>query len=165
MVAGVGPQPGESLGQIDVGAFGDHAFGLLDHHAAGQGGGELLVQVLGFSAGAMVTSGALLQQDATARPAFAALIYGAPFGKMPAIPSKLPPIFMAWAQDDPVALSPIVRFRDALVAAGIKPEEHAYSAGGHGFGMKRQGTTSDHWIDELGYWLDAQGLMKTKLGR
>ena len=99
------------------------------------------------------------------RPDFAALIYGAPFGKMPAIPSKLPPIFMAWAQDDPVALSPIVRFRDALVAAGIKPEEHAYSAGGHGFGMKRQGTTSDHWIDELGYWLDAQGLMKTKLGR
>ena len=118
---------------------------------------------MGFSAGAMVASGALLQPDAAARPAFAALIYGGPFGAMPAIPSKLPPIFMAWAQDDNVALTPIVRFRDALVAAGIKPEEHAYSAGGHGFGMKKQGTTSDHWIDELGYWLDAQGLTKAKL--
>ena len=35
VVAGVGPQPGESLGQIDVGAFGDHTFSLLDHHPAG----------------------------------------------------------------------------------------------------------------------------------
>ena len=48
VVAGVGPQPGEGLGQVDAGAFGDHAFGLLDHHAAGQGGGQLLVQALGL---------------------------------------------------------------------------------------------------------------------
>ena len=50
-VAGVAPQPGEGLGQADVGAFGDHALGLLDHHAAGQGTGELLVQALGLGAG------------------------------------------------------------------------------------------------------------------
>ena len=28
-----------------------------------------------------------------------------------------------------------------LTAAGNKPEAHIYSAGGHGFGMKKQGTT------------------------
>src|SRR5436190_1725913 len=57
VVAGVGPQPGEGLGQIDAGAFGDHAFGLLDHHPAGQGAGELLVQALGLGAGAMLHDG------------------------------------------------------------------------------------------------------------
>jgi acetyl esterase/lipase len=118
------------------------------------------VGFLGFSAGAMVASGALLQADPAARPSFVGLVYGAPFGAMPAIPKELPPIFMAWAQDDPVALTPVVRFFDALMAAGLKPEVHVYGAGGHGFGLKRQGTTSDHWIDAFYEWLEAQGLTK-----
>ena len=113
---------------------------------------------MGFSAGAMVASGVLLQSDAAARPAFAALIYGAPFGAMPSVPAKLPPVFMAWAQDDAVALKPIVKFRNALLAAGIRPEEHIYSSGGHGFGMRMHGTTSDHWLDEFYFWLEAEHL-------
>jgi len=108
----------------------------------------------------MVASGALLQQTVDARPNFAALLYGGPFGVMPPIPSRLPPIFMAWAQDDNVALPLIVRFHTALTAAGHKPEVHIYSAGGHGFGMKRQGTTSDRWIDSLYYWLESQGVTR-----
>src|SRR5436190_8179719 len=51
VVAGIGPQPGEGLVQMDAGAFGDHALGLLDHHAAGQGARELLVQALGLGGG------------------------------------------------------------------------------------------------------------------
>jgi energy-converting hydrogenase Eha subunit G len=43
--------------------------------------------ITGFSAGAMVTSGALLQPDAAARPNFAAMIYGSPFGVISAIPA------------------------------------------------------------------------------
>ena len=66
---------------------------------------------------------------------------------------------MAWAQDDRVALDPVLRFRDALVSAGQRPEIHVFSAGGHGFGMRKQGTSSDHWIDELYYWLKAQRLV------
>jgi predicted esterase len=112
---------------------------------------------MGFSAGAMVTSAALLQQDAAARPNFAAPIYGGPFGVMPAIPAKLPPIFLAWAQDDTLAANYVVRFYDALKSAGHNPEAHIFSAGGHGFGMRKQGTSSDHWIDEFYYWLEAQG--------
>jgi acetyl esterase/lipase len=118
------------------------------------------IGMLGFSAGAMVTSGALLQADAAGRPDFAAMIYGAPFGVMPRIPAKLPPMFLAWAQDDAVALKPVVKFYDALRAAGQKPEAHIYSAGGHGFGLRKQGTSSDHWIDALYYWLEAQGLTR-----
>jgi acetyl esterase/lipase len=108
----------------------------------------------------MVTTGTLLQDDAAARPNFAAPIYGGPFGAMPHIPPTLPPIFMAWAQDDELALEAVNKFYEALKAAGIKPEVHIYGAGHHGFGMKKQGTTSDHWIEEFYYWLEAQGLTK-----
>jgi acetyl esterase/lipase len=141
-------------------ADGIQALRVVRQHAAEWGLSPDRVGFLGFSAGGMVASGALLQQDSAARPSFAALIYGAPFGAMPAIPAKLPPIFLAWAADDPVALAPVVKFRDALIAAGQKPEVHVFSAGGHGFGSRKQGTSSDHWIDELYYWLDAQGLTR-----
>ena len=112
---------------------------------------------IGFSAGGMVASGALLQPDAGARPSFAAMIYGAPFGVMPAIPAKLPPTFLAWAQDDPLVLSFLFRFSEALRTAGHKPEIHIYRNGGHGFGLKKQGTSSDHWIDDFFNWLQASG--------
>lgn len=141
-------------------ADGIQALKVVRQHAAEWGVSPDRVGFMGFSAGAMVTSGTLLQQDAAARPNFAAMIYGAPFGRMPAIPAKLPPVFMAWAQDDAVALKPINKFHDALKSAGHKPEVHIFNAGGHGFGMRKQGTSSDHWIDAFYYWLEAQGLTK-----
>jgi len=141
-------------------ADGIQALKVVRQHAAEWKVSPDRIGFLGFSAGAMVASGALLQADSAARPSFAALIYGAPFGAMPTIPAKLPPIFLAWAQDDPVALEPVVRFHDALISAGHKPEVHVFSAGGHGFGMRKQGTSSDHWIDALYYWLEAQGFTR-----
>lgn len=141
-------------------ADGIQAMKVVRQHAAEWGVSPDRIGFVGFSAGAMVTSGVLLQPDAAARPAFAAPIYGGPFGAMPKIPSSLPPIFMAWAQDDGLVREPIVKFYDALVAAGIKPEAHIYSAGGHGFGMKHQGTTSDRWIEEFYWWMEAQGFLK-----
>jgi acetyl esterase/lipase len=138
-------------------ADGLQALRVVRRRAAEWGIAADRVGILGFSAGAMVASGTLLQPDAGARPSFAALMYGAPFGVMPAIPAALPPLFLAWAQDDAVARAPVVRFHDALVAAGARPEVHVYSAGGHGFGMRHQGTSSDHWVDALYAWLDAQG--------
>jgi acetyl esterase/lipase len=141
-------------------ADGIQALKVVRRRAAEWGVSPDRVGFMGFSAGAMVASGALLQQDASARPDFAAMIYGGPFGAMPAIPARLPPMFMAWAQDDTVALEAVVKFYEALKSAGHKPEAHVFAAGGHGFGMKRQGTTSDHWADEFFYWLEAQGLTK-----
>jgi acetyl esterase/lipase len=141
-------------------ADGIQAVKVVRQHAAEWGISPDRVGFVGFSAGAMVASGVLLQQDAAARPNFAAPIYGAPFGAMPAIPVKLPPIFLAWAQDDPLALEPVIRFYDSLKSAGCKPEAHIFSAGGHGFGMRKQGTSSDHWIDAFYYWLEAQGFTR-----
>lgn len=133
------------------------AIRVVRAHAAQWGISRDRVGIVGFSAGGMVASGALLQKDPAARPDFAALIYGAPFGVMPAIPRALPPIFMAWAQDDNVARRPVERFYQALSAAGDTPEAHIYGAGGHGFGMRRQGTSSDHWIEEFYWWMEDHG--------
>jgi acetyl esterase/lipase len=134
-------------------ADGIQALKVVRAHATEWNVSPHKVGIIGFSAGGMVASATLLQPDVAARPDFAALIYGAPFGKMPAIPAKLPPIFMAWAHDDAVALRPVVRFRDALLAAGIRPEIHEYDKGGHGFGMRKQGTSSDRWVDDFWHWL------------
>jgi acetyl esterase/lipase len=141
-------------------ADGIQAIKVVRQHASEWDISSDRVGFMGFSAGGMVASGALLQPDVAARPNFAAPIYGAPFGVMPTIPAKLPPIFLAWAQDDDLAAGAIIKFYDALRTAGNKPEVHIFSAGGHGFGMRKQGTSSDHWIYEFYYWLEAQGLTK-----
>lgn len=135
---------------------------LVRQHASEWGLAPGRVGIMGFSAGGMVASGALLQADVAARPDFTALIYGAPFGVMPAVPSKLPPIFMAWAQDDTLAGGTVAEFYARLMAAGDKPEAHIYSAGGHGFGMKHQGSSSDQWLEEFLFWLQAQGLTASR---
>ena len=149
----------DTVGQYGI-ADGTQALKLLRERAAEFGLSPDRIGIVGFSAGAMVTSGVLLQEDAALRPAFAAPIYGGPFGAMPTIPQNLPPIVLAWAQDDTTAGTACGRFYAALTAAGSKPEVHIYKAGGHGFGMAKQGTTSDHWIDEFYYWLEVQGYTK-----
>jgi len=143
-------------------ADGIQALTVVRQHAAEWGVSPDRIGFMGFSAGAMVTSGTVLQTDSAARPNFAALIYGAPFGVMPPIPKNLPPLFLAWAQDDAISTNFAARFYDALIKSGQRPEAHIYSAGGHGFGMKKQGTTSDHWIDDFYNWLDVQGLTKAR---
>ncbi|MGH8110848.1 MAG: alpha/beta hydrolase [Rhodanobacteraceae bacterium] len=116
------------------------------------------IGMLGFSAGGMIASEALVLKDASLRPDFVALMYGAPFGTMPAIPAGLPPVFMAWAQDDQMAGPAMVRFYQALMKAGDKPEVHIYRTGGHGFADNAErGSTSDHWAQEFYWWLQAEG--------
>ena len=110
-------------------ADGVQALKVVRQHAAEWGVSPDRIGFMGFSAGGMVASGTLLQQDPALRPSFAVLMYGAPFGVMPPIPAKLPPIFMAWAQDDPLVLNFVVRFHNALVASGARPEAHIYHCG------------------------------------
>ena len=37
---------------------------------------------------------------------------------------------------------------------------HVVRSGGHGFGLKKQGTSSDQWIDIFYSWLEAQGFAR-----
>jgi acetyl esterase/lipase len=159
---GRGPGGGggmDTAGQYGI-ADGIQALKVLRQRAQEFGLSANRIGIVGFSAGGMVTSGVLLQEDSAARPAFAAPIYGGPFGAMPPIPQNLPYVFLAWAQDDTTAGTACARFYAALKEAGSNPEVHIYKSGAHGFGMGTQGTTSDHWIDEFYYWLEALGFTK-----
>ena len=139
-------------------ADGIQAVRVVRAHAAEWGIRPDRVVFTGFSAGGMITAYTAIQPDA--RPDYAAPIYGAPIASIPPIPQGLPPFFMAMAQDDNLAGQYILRFYEALKAAGNRPEFHIYNSGGHGWGMRKQNKTSDHWIDEFYYWLEAQGLTR-----
>jgi acetyl esterase/lipase len=141
-------------------ADGIQAIKVLREHAAEFGISPDRVVFMGFSAGGMITEYTAVNPDASARPNYAAPIYGAPFPNVPAIPKGVPPIFMEMAQDDNLAGPQIVAFYDAMKAAGYKPEFHIYEHGGHGWSMRKQGTTSDHWLDEFYWWLEAHKLTK-----
>ena len=45
------------------------------------------------------------------------------------------------------------RFYAALKAAGVPAEMHVYASGGHGFGIRRSGKTSEHWPAAFEAWL------------
>lgn len=70
---------------------------------------------------------------------------------------------MAYAADDALVGGPVKRFRDAPEAAKVRPEIHEFHAGDHGFGMTRQGFTSDHWLQELDWWLDGANSFSPRL--
>jgi acetyl esterase/lipase len=139
-------------------ADGIQAVKVVREHSAEWGISPDRIVFTGFSAGAVVTAFTALRPDG--RPNYAAPIYGAPMAAMPPIPQGLPPFFLAVAQDDAGAGPAVARFYEALKAAGYRPELHVFSSGGHGFGMRKQGRTSDHWIDEFFYWMEAQGLTR-----
>lgn len=137
---------------------GVQAIKVVRAHASEFGVSPDRIVFMGFSAGGMITEYTAIQPDASARPNYAAPIYGAYFPAVPPIPKGVPPFFMEMAQDDTLADPQIVAFYDALKAAGYKPEFHIYEHGGHGWSMRKQGTTSDHWLEEFYWWLEAQGL-------
>ena len=139
---------------------GVQAIKVVRAHAADLGVSPDRVVFMGFSAGGMITEYTAIQPDVSARPNFAAPIYGAYFPSVPAIPKDVPPFFMEMAEDDNLAGPQIIKFYDALKAAGYKPEFHLYEHGGHGWSMRKQGTTSDHWLDEFYWWLESHGLTR-----
>ena len=158
-----GPGAGPTLALAEPAQFATadavQALSVIRAHASEWGVDPQRIGIVGFSAGARVAAGLLLQTDPANRPAFAAPIYGGLFGEEIAIPRNLPPVFAAVAVDDPLALDSSLDLVARLRAAGARPELHMYNAGGHGFGLNQQGTSSDHWIDEFYWWMDANGLL------
>jgi len=140
-------------------ADGLQALHLVRQRAAEWSIDPTRVGMIGFSAGAKVTSGAVVAADPAARPAFAGLIYGAAFNNDP-LPAGLPPVFLAVAGDDRLAAPTVMNFYTTVVKTGQQPELHIYAKGGHGFGMNYQGTSSDFWINDFLNWLEVQKLAR-----
>ena len=113
------------------------------------------IGMIGFSAGAFLVVDVAV--DPRAAPlAFVAPIYGGEtLGR--AVPADAPPLFTVMAQDDF-----LYRLAEGLYAdwtdAERSAEMHIYRRGNHGFGMVKQGTPSDRWINLFHEWLADQGL-------
>lgn len=125
------------------------------------------VVAIGFSAGANLVSNLGLANDINVRPNYVAAIYGSPKFQetLPSFPlaksdNALPPFFITLAQNDALVGNDVRNFYNELLASGYLPEAHFYINGDHGFGMKNQGTTSDHFIDQFYWWLQTQGLTR-----
>jgi acetyl esterase/lipase len=119
------------------------------------------VGVLGFSAGAYLAAD-LAIGDTGSRPDFVGLIYG---GLRTPVPAGAPPAFIAGAADDEYQPNDPVLLYKAWRKAGVAAELHLYERGGHGFDLHRQGTTSDHWFDQLFSWMQARRLASAPIGQ
>lgn len=141
-------------------ADGLQAMKVARKHAAKFGVNPKRIGILGFSAGGWVTTGVALEGRGDSRPDFAAPIYGAMPESVTAPPNPMP-LFMVHSDDDKVVLTlrTSVRLYESWNKAGAPVELHIYSRGAHGFGMMKKGLPSDHWIERLWEWMQAEKLV------
>ncbi|HLG89574.1 MAG TPA: alpha/beta hydrolase [Alphaproteobacteria bacterium] len=148
-----GPLPDHAQAVADT----QTAVKVVRQHAAEWGLDPHRVGLIGFSAGADAALKAILADEPASLPDFAGLIYG-PMGGV-AVPKDAPPVFVAFAANDPIFGGKGYGLIDSWMTAKRPVELHVYEKGGHGFGMRPQGASSDHWIEEFYWWLDARGLL------
>lgn len=118
------------------------------------------IGMIGFSAGGRVVGGVALEHDDASRPDFVGIIYGALFDDL-TVPPDAPPLFIALAGNDALAVRPCLDLYTAWWSAGKPAELHIYAEGDHGFGMRKLGLPVDSWIDRFGDWLRVQGLLES----
>jgi acetyl esterase/lipase len=143
-------------------ADGLRAVTYVRQHAAEFGVSPDRVGIMGFSAGGVVTAAVALKYLPDGRPAFVAPIYGA-IGRLrdSPVPEDAPPMFIAAASDDNLGLAPdSVVLYEKWRTAQKSVELHMYAKGGHGFGMRKHGLPTDHWIERFVEWMEMQGWMK-----
>ena len=161
-----GPDP-TSLEEIETivslaAADGRTAVRLVREHADEFGVDPTRVGFMGFSAGGDVAIRVAYADDADDRPNFIVPVYPPVRGReLGAPPDGSGPLFVVAATDDALGLAgDAIEIYETWRRAGLPAEVHMYGSGGHGFGMKTQGLPSDTWIDRLGDWLRAAGLME-----
>ncbi len=140
-------------------ADGRQAIKIVRQRAAEWGVSPDKIGIMGFSAGAAVVLGVVMDHTAESRPNFAAPIYGGSTGGAP-VPTDAPPLFILVAGDDVPNAIGSAKLYSEWRSADKSAELHIYSKGGHGFGMNKRGLPVDTWIERFGDWLGAQGLIK-----
>lgn len=110
------------------------------------------IGVIGFSAGALASMQLIEEFDAASLIDNVALIYPPTTQVVEGGPR--PDLFMAISNDDPLFEAGKLLLIEEWLHESNAVEFHLYSGGGHGFGMRPQGTTSDYWIDQYVNWLE-----------
>ena len=141
-------------------ADGKQAVKIVRQRTAEWGVSPNKIGIMGFSAGAAVVMGVVMDHDANATPNFAAPIYGGSTGGAP-LPTNAPPLFILVAGDDTPNAIGGAKLYSEWRSAGKSAELHIYSKGGHGFGMNKRGLPVDSWIERFGDWLRGLGMMKS----
>lgn len=130
-------------------------------HAAEFGIKPDKIGFMGFSAGGTLTLSVVQTATEADRPNFVAPIY--PYEKAilgTSVPEVRTPIFVAAASDDDLGFAMhSVHIYTKWLNAKQPAELHMYEKGGHGFGMQKKNTTSDHWTSDFAAWLKFQGYM------
>lgn len=143
--------------QVLAQADGLAAIRYVRAHAKDFGIAPNRIGMIGFSAGGRTTMNVVTSYDAPARPDFIGVMYGVSSGRP--VPQDAPPAFVALAADDPLSGYAGVPIFEEWRAAGKPVELHVYAAGGHGFGMRKTGTSADNWIEHFTQWMRASGLL------
>jgi dienelactone hydrolase len=145
------PDPSVARAREIAAADGRRAVEIVRERAAEWGVKPDRIGMIGFSAGAFLTTDIALEPRA-APLAFVAPIYGGET-KGRAVPADAPPLFTAVAQDDRMFFRVVEGLYADWSSADRPAELHIFTRGGHGFGVGKRGLPVDRWIDLLGDWL------------
>ena len=136
------------------------AISYVRSHAEELGVATDRIGFMGFSAGGAVTMGVTFNYEKENKPNFIVPVYAwmsvvGPYK----VPEDAPPMLAICATDDPLDLAAeSVKLYSNWTRAKKPAGLHMYSKGGHGFGMKKQGLPSDHWIERFYEWAMAEGI-------
>lgn len=141
---------------------GRAAIAYVRAHAAEFGVSPSRVGIIGFSAGGTISAATAFGYTPANRPDFVGAIYPyyPPFMQVN-VPSDAPPLFITVASDDGGEMEAHsgVTLYDTWIKNKHPAEIHMYAKGGHGFGMREQGITTDTWKDRFFDWMDQQSLI------
>lgn len=139
-------------------ADGREAMHIIKKRAAEWGVDPARVGAMGFSAGGLIVLALGSDADASVRPAFVAAIYPAePRGMT--VPASAPPLFIAYATDDPHVPLDGLSAAAAWAKAKASVELHLYAKGGHGFGLRKQGLPVNSWDARFIDWMKWAGFL------
>jgi len=140
-------------------ADGLEAIKYVRSHALEYGIDPAKIGIVGYSAGGTVTGSVARTYTPESRPDFVVPVYaycGAILGD--SVPEDAPPMFLAWATDDPIAKGN-PGFYEQWRDAGKSVEMHCFYSGGHGFSVVKQNKPSDQWPSLFEEWMINQGFL------
>jgi hypothetical protein len=135
--------------KVEANLYGDdgrQAILYVRQHAAELGVNPDKIGIMGFSAGALVTSNAVFIHDEKSRPDIAAFIYGR--GASNTIPDPMPLFICSPVNDGNPADGLFVTYQN-WKDAGVASEIHFIYDARHGEGLQYNGKEWNEWIDNF----------------